>query len=1028
MAGPPEIDGRRRADLRDRVSSLAPYYLDEWDPDAEDVGTALVELFAEMAGGLTERVDQAPRKHQVAFYEALGFDRRPPQAATVPVQFSIDEDAPGNVPITGGTEVEAETDGDEEVFRIASEDAFEATPARLTDVFSVDPSDDSLFEHRGAIDGAGSSTLFTGTDVQENVLYVGHPERFSVSAGSTVVLEIRTTHDPTALDWEYYGESGDGDEGWHEVPPLAVRWDAPRLALTPDGPVLETEVDGRESSWIRGSIPPDERSTERYAFEFDRLLVGGEENEAKPDGLFANDVPQPTDGTEIYPFGSIPQQRDTFYLACTEAFAKPGADVTITFGGRDSIAPEDPPRLSWEYYDGRSWRLLPGVNGNDVFHREDGEIDEASVEFTVPPDIDSTSVFGQDGVWIRVRLVGGEYVKVVYEHDDDDDPTESHRRVDGDPPSFDTVSITYEYAGSEAPTQLLAENGLEYTDDLVGTEGPHRPFEPLPDDTQTVYFGLDRRLTGGPLQLYVDVEDREYPDEFSPRVRWEHRVPAGTESWERLSSEDGTEGFTRPGIVSLSFADDTEASRRFGVERHWVRARVRGDAFEPEAAENEGQGRDEERERSSHDHTATATAGGSLEPCRSFLETDPGGIEVRPAAPRIDGVSLNTGVAANVTIVEDEVLGSSDGSPNLALAVSRPPAIEIEVWVDEMTALSSDQRERLGAERPEGLEIETTTTGDVRGVWVRWEAVESLEGADDSDRQYVLNRVDGTVSFGDGTAGRIPPAGRENVRASYRTGGGSAGNVEPGAVVDLSTAIPHVDAVTNPVEGSGGAAAESTAAVLDRAPRELRDRDRAVTAVDYERIAMDAARELAEVRCLRGMNRAGEHEPGWVTVLIVPDERRETPVPSVRLRETVHWRVSEAAPLHLVTRDRLVVRSPTYVSVDVEATVVVDGVRSLGALETAIEDRLTAFLHPLTGKGGDGWRFGELATIADVIAEIEGCEGVDHVPSLDLRYDGRETITKGETPPEVAPDVLVHSGTHELVVRQRTRPCVEGDR
>ena len=285
-----------------------------------------------------------------------------------------------------------------------------------------------------------------------------------------------------------------------------------------------------------------------------------------------------------------------------------------------------------------------------------------------------------------------------------------------------------------------------------------------------------------------------------------------------------------------------------------------------------------------------------------------------------------------------------------------------------------------------------------------------------------MNRVEGTVTFGDGRAGRIPPHGRDNIRASYRTGGGRQGNVPTGGIEDLTTAIPHVDAVTNPVDGVGGADAEPTAAVIDRAPRQLRDRDRAVTAADYERIAMDAARELASVRCLRGMNPAGEREPGWVTVLIVPDDRRDTPEPSVALQDIVRQAVSDRAPVHLRPTPRVVVRGPTYVPVSVEATIVAEAVPSLGTLEIDLEDALSVFLHPLEGKDGDGWGFGELATIADVIGVLEGHDGVDHVPRLALHYEGthgRETIVKGEIPPDVSPDVLVRNGDHELLVRPR---------
>lgn len=1015
MVQSPDLDGRESVDIREGIKRLAPYYLDDWDPAADDVGAALTALFANMAGSLTERVDRAPRKHQIAFYEALGFDRRPPQAATVPVIFEIDEDAPHNVKISGGTELEAETEDGEEVFRIGAEGAFEATPARLARLYSVDPDVDGVFAHHDAIGGDESSVFFEETSVQDHLLYIGHAERLAVEEEPSVSLRIETDHDPTVLEWAYYGESAAGAEGWWTLDPDDLNWAEGVLDLEFDGPAVETAVNGIESAWIRARIPSDERPVGAFDMHFADIRIQGASKAASIDGIYANDVPQSIDDGTIFPFGAIPQQRDTFYLSSEEALTKTDARVTITFEDLQQVDEDEidtEPRISWEYFDGSSWQVL--LDGGDaVFH---ASTEQTTLSFTVPEDLESTAVMGREGFWIRGRLVAGEYVAITYEHTENaEEPDESQRSIDGDPPSFQTVGLEYSYLDEVDPAQLIAKNALEYSVNLVRNGSPYRPFEPIPDDDQTVYLGFESSLVDGPIQLYVEIDEREYPGEFDARVRWEHLVD---DTWERIPGVDGTDGFTRSGIVSLAFPEATRPSRRFGEDLHWVRARVRGDTFEPPADWAPGE-------------LSETLDDGALAPCRPMLETDPGGSVVRPAAPDVAGIHHNAGMAANVTIVDDEILGSSDGSPGLEVQVSEPPTIAFELWVDESSALSREHRERLEADCPDDIDVERSPSGAIGAVWVRWEAVDDLAATGESDRHYELDRVDGSVTFGDGTAGRIPPHGTDNIRASYRTGGGDAGNVSPGAIEDLITAITHVDAVTNPVEGSGGAPAEETAEVLDRAPRELRDRGRAVTAEGYERIAMDAVRELAEVRCLRGLNPEGEREPGWVTVLVVPDESQEMPEPSVRQRDLVQDALREHAPFHLVNgpTERLIVRGPTYVPVSIEATIVVDGSnQDLGDLEAAFEDGLTAFLHPLHGQGGNGWGFGQLPTISNVIAELEAHEAVDHVPDLLVHFEGaagRETITKGDTPPEVSPDVLIMSGSHDFVVRPRERMCVE---
>ena len=1168
MGDGPTIDGRRRDDLRAALETIAPTYTDGWEPGGDDPGDAVVQVFAAMAGDVVERLDRAPAKHRVAFFDTLGFGRRPPQSATVPVAFTVAEGAGENAVIPSGTELSAETDDAELRFRVEAGEGFEATPARLRNVYSVDAATDRLFAHHDAIDGAADATIFAGEDRQENVLYIGHPERLSMSDVSRIRVDVRTDGDPSRLVWEYHGEQAvdeaasdvepttaddDGTEGWHEL-----RWNAPFLELDPAGTLTETEVDGVESSWIRCRVPTAETPTGPFDLTFADVSFPGAHNTVAPDRLYANDVPQPTDDGTVYPFGSIPRHRDTFYIACEEAFTKRDAEVTIRFGelaipdafdvpddvvleeiartmdvvgqvatagfdaqvaagilesrrdpgtpdtgtkiGGSSTAdlgdvtrraltfieanpellqdletswfdpisddgPDDDPRLSWEYWDGDAWSVLPITEDQTDALRRRGPL--STLTFDVPDDLDSTTVAGKDGVWIRARLVAGEYVRVRYVEDPDagEDDAAFVRDVRGEPPRFDAVSIEYAYGDAVRPTHLLPYNNREYGANLADQRGSFRPFEPLPDRTQTVYLGFDGPLRGGPVQLYVDVADRTYPDDFTPRISWEYLSDPATDTWTRLVGRDGTDGLTEPGIVSLAFPEETRPTSRFDHERHWIRARVRGDEFDAaegvgdndpadgasdidavegaseidtsdgpsdiDAAEESGDGHGTTPERgASTSIPATETDLRGVDRCRPVLGTGvPSGLPTT-AAPDVGGIYPNTGRVANVSVVEDELLGSGDGSPNASFTVKRPPVVDLEVWVDELSSVSASDREGLRDEAPERVDVQRDRRGDVTAFWVRWTPVADFLGSDRDDREYVVDRVAGEITFGDGTAGRIPPHGRDNVRATYRTGGGSAGNVAPGTITDLVSAIPLVEEVTNPIAGSGGAPPESTDAVLERAPRTLRDRGRAVTAADYERIALDASRRLAEVRCIPGMNRAGVQEPGWVTVVVVPDDRRTTPVPSAELRRQVRRAVGDRAPLSLVANDGLVVRGPSYVSVRVDATVVADEGTRLGPVEDHVDDRLTAFLHPLSGADGDGWAFGELPTISDVYALVEGSEGVDHVSSLQLHYAGdREdvTITDGETPPETAPDTLVRSGTHDLVLEPYEPPCPEDD-
>jgi hypothetical protein len=187
---------------------------------------------------------------------------------------------------------------------------------------------------------------------------------------------------------------------------------------------------------------------------------------------------------------------------------------------------------------------------------------------------------------------------------------------------------------------------------------------------------------------------------------------------------------------------------------------------------------------------------------------------------------------------------------------------------------------------------------------------------------------------------------------------------------------------------------------------------------DYERIAADASRRVARAECIPAMDGDGDYAPGYVTVLVVPQEHGETPIPSLGLLDRVETVLGDHAPVSVIAAERLIVRGPSYVDVGLDADVVAGDVGSLNALEERIRDSLGAFLHPLSGGDGGGWDFGELPSRSDCFARLEGVEGVDHVESLFLRIEGTETLEIGEGDPQpaVAADALVREGTHDLTV------------
>ncbi|ELZ05018.1 hypothetical protein C482_02651 [Natrialba chahannaoensis JCM 10990] len=1149
----PTIDDRDQEELFETLLDRADAYTDAWDPHSDDVGRTLLRIFSTFESDVRNRLNEVPEKHLLAFLDALDFDRRPPQAARTPLSFSVSTDLDRNVPIPGGTQAVADAgSGDTQLFELPQEGGFEATPARLTTVVGVDPTTDRIVDHSDVLEDE-SNTLFVGDNRQSHVLYLGHETVLTLAAGSSLSISIQldaaaTATSPTAEEffdatsWEYYGEDETGTEGWHRLEragdglhlgedagvealqeqlesDLSRREDAPtddtaaeRTFRLP-GQTLECAVNECESRWIRCRLA-DETAVVSAALESVSLHAAsnGEDGGMEPDMLLSNDVPLSAADGSIKPFGRIPQPPATFYVACEEAFTKPGGVVDLEFASVGSVATNGdssgsnggnsdgdaggdgsseghdrtgdhngngsgvgddasvgpdatdagsetdglmagstssdalggteqsaaagigvlggPPRLSWEYWNGDGWTRLDGVEDGTAALSSPG-----TVRFEVPEDIAPTTVSGHDNVWIRSRLVSGNYGQPSFDVTRDGSRTITD---EPDPPVFGDVSVQYD-RGSQPAETVFRYNNAAFSPDLSAQPDSIVPFVDVPDDQQTLYLGFDDVLENGPLSLFVTVEDTTYPRSFDPGIEWEYcdgvRRAGGTHaadgcSWSKLDVHDRTGGLTERGIVTLTVPDSTTAVELFGHERHWIRARVTKDKFETQSGSVSSDatvpfGADDGTKTGAATASAieaTAASGGDSSRAADAVDGTPAGVssDRTSTPPVLDGLYPNTQWAYNTVTVEEELLGSSDGSHEQSFRCSHAPVIDIEVWVDELSTLSASERRRLAEERPDAVTTEYDARGEPTAFWVRWHAVDDFLDSTPADRHYVVNRTLGLISFGDGDHGAIPAAGQDNVRATYTTGGGSDGNIGAKTITDLKSSIALVESVSNPLPADGGADIESTDALVSRSTNSLKHRGKAVTASDYERVAAAEFPELARVTCDPSLEHTAGSSAAQVTVLIVPHTEREKPVPSLALKHRVRETLTERAPASLVAADDtgIVVRGPNYADLSVDVTLEATAVTSVSLLKETIQRRLEAFLHPLSGGNGDGWAFGTLPTVDQLSSVVANVDDVAAVLECRVLVEtGADRRLLSEYSSRSLPrDTLVCSGSHQVSV------------
>jgi hypothetical protein len=361
---------------------------------------------------------------------------------------------------------------------------------------------------------------------------------------------------------------------------------------------------------------------------------------------------------------------------------------------------------------------------------------------------------------------------------------------------------------------------------------------------------------------------------------------------------------------------------------------------------------------------------------------------VIPAGEPSGSVSVS-----NASEIAEEALGSSDGSRDQRFYLANVPILDVTLLVDEGS----------------GFEV--------------WTETDDFSDSGPDDRHYVLNRGTGEALFGDGLHGKVPGAGANNVKVSpYRYGGGTRGNVGAGTITQLRSSHVYIDSVTNPEAAVGGGDEETVEDAIARGPTEqLKTRNRAVAAEDFETLTLESSTGLARAKTLPLYDPAHPEEetPGVVSVIAMP--KGGGPL-SQALRDAIRAHLDER---RLVTT-RIYVIDPDYVSVDVEAMVSKTAEAEPEELAAKVEATLVEFLHPEyggdperaaayveavrsgtpAGERGPGWPFGRSVYLSELYELIERVRGVDHV----------EGIAAPAGPVPLEPNQLPVSGSHAIAV------------
>jgi hypothetical protein len=709
------------------------------------------------------------------------------------------------------------------------------------------------------------------------------------------------------------------------------------------------------------------------------------------------------------PFGEQPVRSATFYLACNDAFSRRGARIDLQFTFTQLGNDKKNAHVQAEYFNGQRWTAL---TANDEYNDGSANLTHgttaggsagpwtATISFTGPMDWTEYELNGDKQVWLRLRLISGDYgqplaVSVV------PDPTDSSKVIvqattsDLQPPIIARLAISFRYfTNPQALEFCVTENDFAFTDrseDARWPRSPFAPFVPVADLTPAVHFGFNSKPPSALVSILVHVLVPAAEGAPQPYV-WDYW---GVRGWTELSVRDTAAGLNQTGLIQFIGAPDALPRDGLGGSLYRIRARLKSGLAHDQVVECGGvwlnavwarQGQRIERD-------GLGTSNGNTDQTFALAI-----VRARKAVPRASE-EVEAATAPDFERALD--------TPLAGVPILGDEKVEVREWSgrgdDWKTVLGEiDLAEVRFEVDPQDPTIKTA-------AWVRWRAQPHFYRSGLNDRHYVVERARGVFRF-PGANGFIPPAGAPIV-VSYVTGGGVDGNVPAGAVRELRSGVGFVQSVSNPLAAGGGAVAELLRATRDRSAQVLRHRDRAVSVEDYEWLAMSASSEVARVRALPLEGPAGRGGRGFVGVVLVPHAVAAQPVPSPELCRAVINTLARRVPAGIAAGIRII--TPSYVPVSVRAELLPLSADDGGRVEARVRSRLTQFLHPLMGgHDGHGWEFGESVYLSDVAALIEATPGVDAVRFLQLMVG--QSVYVDNVP--VEPHQLITAGDSQLKI------------
>jgi len=984
-----------REAVLEQIQKKARSYVPEWRFTREDpdIGTALALIYGEMLSGTVKKLNEIPYKYQIAFFNQLEAELLPAVPSSGYVSFQITGGETEGEEVAAGTEVLASArNSRENTISYETLNDIYVTPAQADCMLQVSGKRD--FIGITDMDKMGSQGIFLFAYQTENMqkhrLYFCHDDALSITRTGRITVDfllrteaveedfVKRLADTGQAEFSYSSEDG-------YVPFTSVRNSQSQLEFVVgqnDPPFVQREEAGRTSFWICCEV----KQLDAFRrFCFDQMILVTCCGREVPDSIYANGTEVTRD--EFFPFGEQFADYNEVCFLSDEVFRKKGAVITLSFNldfakipldyeetgiawdwvMRRSDLKLDPEfditieEVVWEYFNGYGWTALFDKN-------EYGTIFSAR-DAAIGQYQKMSFVCPQDLAPILINARVGLYIRARILK------VNNLYKMRGKyiSPVMDNVHVQYDYEQRPvSPQLLLTENNRSRCRHRMG-EGQLHPFFGM-DPEEILYLGFPAAPNGGPIKILFDFTRRL--DKKERTLLWEYAGKHGT--WREMDLVDETENMSRTGIVTWMGSQGFERRTLYGVDRYWIRIRD----VSPEQPE-----------------------------------------EKKKEYPCLCGLHMNTVRIRQMDSLQTEYFHMEIYQENMMFRLLHAGVIGCRLWIDETEQLSREELKML--QKSHRLFSEYRRDGELYRAWVEWEPVEDFLSSGSDDRHYILNRLEGSIRFGNGKAGRIPPAAKaDNIRVIYKTGGGEHTNVEERAVDQPGRAMGAVNRIYNPKRLTGGRDAETLKNALQRNATVLRHQNMAVTERDFEEIALAASRSLRRVKCFCGYDAWENKKSGAVTLVLLQKDLKEGQARFYDIRMEVENYMKDKVCTSLLDRNAFYCIAPQFVELRIRAEVAAESFDHVFKVKKQVLNRLDEFLNPLTGNfDGMGWEIGSLPNHLQVQNAISDVEGLSYIKNVYISAFLGEEADMTEVDIERIRRhkyILPVSGMHDVVIRVRT--------